>query len=622
MSQTNYLTQEQKTAISTEAAGHLANLRSKYGAEISTLTESINADDAEVKRLMREFDPHDIEIKDLMKALRDRIRNNKIRRQITQDLISAPYFVRLDMTRVGETADETIRIGKFPDLNEKIYSWLAPIATLRYAEMGEAEYVTPHGEGRKVDINRRDTFVITEKDIVFHAFQTKEYDRQVISQKHFDERRNFLLPEIVAELDRLQDQIIRSNPAGSFLISGPAGSGKTTLALHRIAYLVLTPEFRGYFDPERILVFVADQGAINYFSNLLPELGINGVKITTFNDWSLMIANSRFRAPSITQRFHFTNNREAIEFIREHNPIPELHPRLVLDEYRKLKQEVIMRINIKEGKKKDVYPTLHKYYRDNVGSDNEALVEGFLQYLKFQEKNSWLDEVDLIILLNSLSEPVRSFAHIVIDEVQNWLPEQLQFVKGIADKRYSSISFIGDIRQKTKAFTIQDWSEIDENFSADGSHKVELLKVYRNTKPILQYLKNLGYDIEVAEGARLGADVVEIELEQSKLETKVKEIIVENPDVQIGVIAKYQDSLDGLENLGYDNENVHVLTIEEAQGLEFNTVIILDAKDMAIEEASYIEKVGYTSGQEYFEQAKHLMYVAITRAQEKLYVIK
>lgn len=550
----------------------------------------------------------------------------------------SPYFVRLDVVD-PETSDfQTIYISKFPYKDENIFSWVAPIAALRYADVGAASYEKPNGDLKHYNLQRKDNYIITGGKVVFFTFQDQDTERQVVFQKHFAERRDFLLPEIVAELDKLQDQIIRSDPRGFYLISGPAGSGKTTLALHRIAYLVLTPEFKDFFNPERIVVFVATEKDIKYFSNLLPELGINGVRITTFNEWGLMIANSRFRA-KLNQRFATMTLEKALEFISKHNPYPEMNSRLVWDEYRRLKQQVVMPVALREGSQKDIYPALHTLYTSTLDGVDPLLAKGFVEYLNYQKKNRLLDEVDLTIILMSLENAVESFSHVVIDEVQNWTPEQLQVITSFAHHGYKSVTFIGDIRQKTKVYTIDSWADIAAEFSPtdnssaseskpENSRHVELLKVYRNTYQILEYLKNAGYDITPDSNSKQGPEVAEILIDQLDLRTKVEELIdqiqTQHGKVQIAVIGRYPSSIAELQSLNYAEDgqsNIHVMTAEASQGLEFHSVIIVGKSEFAHDKSELEQKLGLYAANQYTAQAKHLFYVAATRAQQELFVL-
>lgn len=620
------LTTEDKTRLQKEAQLHIDMLIGKLSSDIEGYEAKIKS----LKETIPELDSVDLFSIDPDSAQLELI-IAKIKlytsfideAKVIQD---SPYFLRLDVVN-KETGDpETIYISKNQHKDENIFSWVAPISTLRYAEVGPASYTRPNGTERRMDIERKDNYIITEGNIVFMTYQDKQNERQVVYQKHFAERRDFLLPEIVAELDKLQDQIIRSDPRGYFLISGPAGSGKTTLALHRIAYLVLTPEFKDFFDPDKIVVFVANDKDIKYFSNLLPELGIKNVRITTFMEWGTMIANSRFRT-KVTQRFNQQDLTKTLEYIAKNNPYPHLNPRIILDEYRRLKQQMIMPVKVREGSQKDIYPALHTLYTSSLDGVDLPLQTEFIGFLKFQQKQKYVDEVDLTIILMSLENPIEAFAHVVIDEVQNWIPEQLQIITSFAHHGYKSVTFIGDIQQKTKVYTINEWADISPEFSEAGPRKYELLKVYRNTKQILQYLKDKNYNVNLDNNTKEGPEVIEEEAWEdmrTEVEKRIKQIESERGKVQIAVIGRFPSSIETLLGLGYaenGESNVHVLTAEASQGLEFDSVIIVNSKEFQPNKEKINETLGLYASNQYVAQAKFLFYVAATRAQNQLLVL-
>lgn len=632
------LTAVDKSRLQSEAQKHIDSLIGKLSTDIKGYEDKIQ----KLKDTIPEFEAVDLFSIDPDSAALELV-IAKIRlytsfieeAQVIQD---SPYFLRLDVIS-KETGDaETIYISKNQHKDENIFSWVSPISTLRYAEVGPASYTRPNGTEKQMEILRKDNYIITEGHIVFMTYQDKDTDRQVVYQKHFAERRDFLLPEIVAELDKLQDQIIRSDPRGYFLISGPAGSGKTTLALHRIAYLVLTPEFKDFFNPERIVVFVSNDKDIKYFSNLLPELGIKNVRITTFMEWATMIANSRFRA-KLNQRFEQQDLNKVLAYIAKNNPYPHLNPRIILDEYRRLKQQMIMPVRLREGSQKDVYPALHTLYTGSLDGVDLPLQHEFVAYLNFQKQNKFVDEIDLTIILMSLENAIEPFAHVVIDEVQNWIPEQLQIITSFAHYGYKSVTFIGDIQQKTKVYTINEWADISAEFSEAGPRKYELLKVYRNTKQILQYLKDKNYNVNLEGNTKDGPEVKELKVSfentRAEVEKLIKQIESEaaersegssdKPKVQIAVIGRFPSSIENLLGLGYaevGESNIHVLTAEASQGLEFNTVIIVNSEEFYPNKQEINDTLGLYAANQYSAQAKYLFYVAATRAQNQLIVLE
>jgi len=97
-------------------------------------------------------------------------------------------------------------------------------------------------------------------------------------------REEKFLPEIAALIDARQFELITKPDSGLCVIQGGAGSGKTTIGLHRLAYLAFQDQKR--FRPERLLIVVFNDALARYIAHVLPALGVQGVPVTTFNDWA------------------------------------------------------------------------------------------------------------------------------------------------------------------------------------------------------------------------------------------------------------------------------------------------------------------------------------------------
>ena len=107
------------------------------------------------------------------------------------------------------------------------------------------------------------------------------YLREIISG-----RRDVQMQDIVATIQEHQDDLIRADPAQVLVIQGVAGSGKTAMALHRVAYL-LYPGHKLGFDAERCIIFGPNQMFLGYIANVLPGLGVGEIPQTTFETWAL-----------------------------------------------------------------------------------------------------------------------------------------------------------------------------------------------------------------------------------------------------------------------------------------------------------------------------------------------
>jgi DNA helicase IV len=205
------------------------------------------------------------------------------------------------------------------------------------------------------------------------------------------------------------------------------------------------------------------------------------------------------------------------------------------------------------------------------------------------------------------------YALMVLDEVQNYLPEQIQVLRSCADKN-NALVYVGDLAQQSRLCTVRDWAEVGENFIEE--RKVVLQKNYRSTKQILSYIKQLGYDVEIPATIKEGGEVEDRIATQQEELIQVRKIVGENKGVLVGVLAKSEVYLELFKSEFSASKNVHVLTINEAQGVEFDVVCLVGmAKDFFsadYEEAQLREEKKRVN--------KDLLYVALTRAMNSLYV--
>lgn len=191
--------------------------------------------------------------------------------------------------------------------------------------------------------------MIVDGKIIFQSSESDSYERTLVYQEYLSNRKaTFVLPEIVELMEKAQDKVIRADYKNPFLISGPAGSGKTTLALHRVAYLAQSPETSELFTGDTVIVFVQDQSTKSYFSHLLPELGIKNVMITTLYEWEISILNLK--------EWTFAQNIKADE---TENDLIQYHKNVLLKRLQSNKLKLK-----KELRKLDFLSELYSKYSD------------------------------------------------------------------------------------------------------------------------------------------------------------------------------------------------------------------------------------------------------------------
>ena len=199
-------------------------------------------------------------------------------------LLDIPYFGRIDFKDNSAASHITpiyIGIHTFHDPENKlnlIYDWRAPISGMFYDyELGEASYQSPTGE-IKGDISLKRQYRI-RKGIMEYMIESSLTVHDDILQKELSTNADDKMKNIVATIQREQNRIIRNEEAQVLIIQGVAGSGKTSIALHRVAYLLYT--YKGEITSKDILIISPNKVFGNYISNVLPELGEETVPETS-----------------------------------------------------------------------------------------------------------------------------------------------------------------------------------------------------------------------------------------------------------------------------------------------------------------------------------------------------
>lgn len=604
------MNQEQKNTLLSLARGHVADIS-------EAIRQSLEATTRQIKKGKEDFKTLSASDQVTASML---LAYGKKRLEELRTLRPSPYFVRCDVLLEGEQKPRQIYFAKFPLSEREVYSWTAPVATIRFENIGAVAYTLPDGERQSGQLLRRDQFMIVDGNIVFMATESEDAARELVYQEHFSSRKQgFMLPEIVAQMEKAQDQVIRAHHVGPFAISGPAGSGKTTLALHRVAYLVQSPDTAHLYPSESIIVFVQDAGTEQYFSQLLPELGIRDVRITTYDKWAFDILE-------LSGKFEYVRHIGETEVER--------------DRYDYAKLQALRSGNLPVFSKQP-FAFLEALYAPYL---DENLAELFRQ----QKKKKILDRTDLTALLSAHAERYGDigkvkdyyveqkngtlkkkrgrvpfeYSLIVVDEFQNSLPEQLRLFKRCISQKLQSIVYVGDMAQKIHFGTIRQWEEIAEDMSGDRA--VMLQKVYRNTKNILRYIQKLGYAVEIPEGMREGEPVREYVAKSVTEEIAyVKNLIAKNSNekirTRIGILAKHDAYLSPFREAFENEKEVHIFTMEESQGVEFDIVCIvgMNEEDWKVE----AEDMDRNFVEEKRKILRDLLYVALTRAISELHVL-
>ncbi|MEC0232538.1 HelD family protein [Paenibacillus alba] len=219
--------------------------------------------------------------------------------------VDEPYFGRLDFQESGTAAANPLYIGKAGVEDERtghllVIDWRAPVASLFYSFTGgldAASYDSPDGLIEGLVYLKRN--LVVRKQILQRVVDT--YDRTEDSMAVGDEfllyrlgeNKDNKLRDIVSTIQAEQDRIIRAAKNTALIIQGVAGSGKTTVALHRLAFLLY--QYREQVRAERMIIFAPNSMFLDYISGVLPELGVGNIGQSTFTDWALDVLDQEVK---------------------------------------------------------------------------------------------------------------------------------------------------------------------------------------------------------------------------------------------------------------------------------------------------------------------------------------
>ena len=291
-----------------------------------------------------------------------------------------PYFARMDFKEDGKSV-EKLYIGKISLLNNKtaypiIVDWRAPISNLYYeGRVGKAEYECL-GEKIKGEIFLKRQYIIENQELKKYVNINVTGNDELL-QNALEEKADDRLKNIVATIQDEQNKIIRADINQPLIVQGVAGSGKTTIALHRIAYLIYNYEKE--FKPEEFMIIAPTKFFLNYISNILPDLGVNDVKQTTFEDFAYDVIGKKLKISDnneklviiVNKDFNEINNVETDIMIQEAKLKSSIEFKKMVDDYLKIvedsyipKQDLEINI-IYDNNEINLYNNLHKTENKN-----------------------------------------------------------------------------------------------------------------------------------------------------------------------------------------------------------------------------------------------------------------
>lgn len=558
--------------------------------------------------------------------------------------------------------------------NHLVYDWRAPISSLFYDyEIGPAKYQAPKETIKGEILNKRQFKIQNGKLIrVFDSSINIDDDvlQEVLTSKTSDKMKN-----IVNTIQQEQNAIIRNTSDRNLIVQGIAGSGKTSVALHRIAFLLYKIE---NLNSKNILIFSPNQVFSEYISNVLPELGEENTMQTTFNDFLSRYINEFKKVESFTdfiERYYkrkqddislieYKQSDEIIEDINNYIKdiiksvkingslkttdfeIPESELNYMLnDRYAKLNLfERLQEISIKisrdkyhenKVKAKSIYKTLLKML--SIKKDYKQIYINFYKSKYFQDKFGYiLSEKNCQEIIKSQEikyEDACLFAYIkaqfegfdyqggikqvVIDEAQDYNKLQYVILKKIFVK--SEFTILGDINQTVNPYyKYNSLEDLIEVFGKEETKYLELNKTYRSTPEIIEYTNKI-LDLKHVSAIRKELNKPVIIRKKHNNITLIDDINRLRKNFNsIAVITKTDEDAAYLHDIL--KEEIKDISLIDSSSQKFNKKLVILPSYVA--KGLEFDSVIIYNASNYYTKDKYLYYVACTRSQHELIIYK
>ena len=578
-----------------------------------------------------------------------------------------PYFTRVDFVYDGEQTAEKIYIGSFSFSTKEerllIYDWRAPIASIFYDyDLGKAHFQTPAGTAsgdiqRKRQIKFKDgaiDYVVESDTTVFDEVLQNELRQQKGGQ----------MSTIISTIQKEQNKVIRDNRSKDMIIQGVAGSGKTSIALHRIAFLLY--HFRNRITSDQVMILSPNRTFSRFIAQVLPELGEEPVTEWTIDQFGQTLSDiadvpSRFQEiellylekdPQLNERVRYLSSKKCVADLKGYlRKIEAFSPQSILIGDYEYNAEFILR-RYKAYEKKSIFQRFQLIAEDifeNLRTrpfqpkrkptkkqlvnrlkkmfnktNSHQLYRDFLTEQGFEMKKA-VSYSDLfpIIYIRLFLEGMDEFSkihYLIIDEMQDYTPIQFEVFK----KMFTCpVLLIGDFTQSLT--TINELHLPDVQNYYPNAQSIFLTKSYRSTYEIITCAKKIIDDHMIEPVLRHGMKPKKWVVSSQEEEiSSILELVEQLRKQDLATIALITKTLVRayewrglLENQGLAcevltdestslQEKLSICPLVQSKGLEFDAVIVVDA-----DEATYPGLLG-----------RQQLFVAATRAMHALYFLQ
>lgn len=249
--------------------------KTKLEQTIAIVKQILQDENLDLKKLYNDF----VGDREELWRIADRKKLHISNLEVAQD---KPYFARIDFVAEEDGKTSTIYIGKngvMKDTDIIVTDWRAPISSLYYdAEVGKCGFEAPNGRINGEMLLKRQYEI--ENGKLQEYFDVDLVSNDGLLQKYLNDNNDARLKSIVSTIQKEQNDVIRKNLSDNIIVQGVAGSGKTTVALHRIAYLVYN--YINSIKQNQYLVIGPNPVFLKYIKSVLPELDVDGVEQCTY----------------------------------------------------------------------------------------------------------------------------------------------------------------------------------------------------------------------------------------------------------------------------------------------------------------------------------------------------
>ena len=513
--------------------------------------QSVQALAEELHAMQEEFDENDKEAQTLWHNADARFKfvNQDLRR--AEQARKKPYFGRIDFRDKKLKKDEVYYIGRSVIADNpaepEVIDWRAPIASVYYdAALGEVSY-SVKGEGKyDITLSRKRTYEI-ENDELKDFYDSDVVANDELLTKYLARNKKAVLGEIIATIQQEQNEVIRKKPQHNMIVQGAAGSGKTTVAMHRISYILYNYEQE--FAPEDFYIVGSNQVLLNYITGVLPELNVYGVSQMTmeqlfvrllYEDWDKSYEIRpvvKGVTPAVKGTLAWFKELENFCLRYEYRAIPredvmiEKTGKVLLDrgtitrllketkdlsradKISRLTDYLMARLENELSGKYYSYTQSEKqklkhYYETYFGKREwkGSVVELYDQFLKEEQEKEFpvtlpeggFDVYDLAAmayLYKRIKEDtvIREAGHVVIDEAQDFGMMAYASLKYCLSK--CTYTIMGDVAQNiSDRYGLNDWTELRKlMLPGEFDYFGILQKSYRNTVEISEFATDILY---------------------------------------------------------------------------------------------------------------------------------